>query len=42
MPVLGFGVPLTIVGAIVAVADGFYAVLAMIFVINVLWLWRSR
>ncbi len=42
MPVLGFGVPLTIVGAIVAGADGFYAVLAMIFVINVLWLWRSR
>ena len=42
MPVLGFGVPLTIVGAIVAGANGFYAVLAMIFVINVLWLWRSR
>ena len=42
MPVLGFGVPLTIVGAIVAGADGFYVVLAMIFVINLLWLWRSR
>ena len=42
MPVLGFGVPLTIVGAIVAGADGFYVVVAMIFVINVLWLWRSR
>ena len=42
MPVLGFGVPLAIVGAIVAGSEGFFAVLGMIFVINVLWLWRSR
>ncbi len=42
MPVLGFGVPLVIVGAIVAGANGFYAVLGMVFFINVLWLWRSR
>ena len=42
MPVLGFGVPLVIVGAIVAGANGFYAVLGMVFLINVLWLWRSR
>lgn len=42
MPVLGFGIPLSIVGAIVAGSNGFLAVLGMIFVINVLWLWRSR
>ena len=41
-PVLGFGIPLAIVGAIVAGSNGFWAVLAMIFLINVLWLWRSR
>ena len=42
MPVLGFGIPLAIVGAIVAGSNGFLAVLGMIFLINVLWLWRSR
>ncbi len=42
LPVLGFGIPLAIVGAIVAGSEGFLAVLAMIFLINVLWLWRSR
>ncbi len=42
MPVLGFGIPLAIVGAIVAGSNGFLAVLAMIFLINVMWLWRSR
>ena len=42
MPVLGFGIPLSIVGAIVAGSNGFMAVLGMIFLINVIWLWRSR
>ena len=42
MPVLGFGIPLSIVGAIVAGSNGFMAVLGMIFLINILWLWRSR
>ncbi len=42
LPVLGFGIPLAIVGAIVAGSNGFMAVLLMIFLINVLWLWRSR
>ena len=41
-PVLGFGIVLSIVGAIVAGSNGFLAVLGMIFLINVIWLWRSR
>lgn len=38
-PVLGFGIVLSIVGAIVAGSNGFLAVLGMIFLINAIWLY---
>ncbi len=40
--VSAFGIPLAIVGAFAAGATGFFTVLAMIFVIHIVWLWRSR
>jgi hypothetical protein len=42
MPTMGIGIPLLAIGAGVAGAGGFYAVLGMIFLINVVWLLRSR
>ena len=42
MPTMGLGIPLLAIGAGVAGAGGFYAVLAMIFLINAMWLLRSR
>lgn len=42
MPTMGLGIPLLAIGAGVAGAGGFYAVLAMIFLINGMWLLRSR
>ena len=42
MPTMGIGIPLLAIGAGVAGAGGFYAVLGMIFVINLAWIARSR
>ena len=42
MPTMGIGIPLLAVGAGVAGAGGFYAVLAMIILINGMWFFRSR
>ena len=42
MPTMGLGIPLLAIGAGVAGAGGFYAVLAMIFLINAMWFLRSR
>lgn len=42
MPTMGLGIPLLAIGAGVAGAGGFYAVLVMIFLINAMWLLRSR
>lgn len=42
MPTMGLGIPLLAIGAGVAGAGGFYAVLALIFLINAMWFFRSR
>lgn len=42
LPTMGLGIPLLAIGAGVAGAGGFYAVLAMIFLINAMWFLRSR
>lgn len=42
MPTMGLGIPLLAIGAGVAGTGGFYAVLAMIILINGMWFLRSR
>ena len=42
MPTMGIGIPLLAIGAGAVGAGGFYAVLAMIILINGMWLLRSR
>lgn len=42
LPTMGIGIPLLAVGAGLAGPGGFYAVLAMIFLINGMWFLRSR